>query len=51
LAGATASACTVLGTAGLEKLTVVQVVKEFPGFYGTPRFIAELTGDSNWILY
>jgi hypothetical protein len=51
LAGATTPACTVLETAGLEKLTVVQLVKDFPGFYARWRFIAEYTGDSHWILY
>ena len=27
----------------LEKLTGLQLVKKFPAFYGTPRFITSLT--------
>jgi hypothetical protein len=31
----------------LEKLTVSQVVKEFPAFYGTQRFIIAFTRGHN----
>jgi hypothetical protein len=32
----------------LEKLTVTQLVKKFPAFYGTPKFIAMFTRACHW---
>jgi hypothetical protein len=34
----------------LEKLTVTQLVKKFPAFYGTRRFITVFTRSSHWSL-
>jgi hypothetical protein len=35
----------------LEKLIVTQLVKKFPDFYGTRRFITVFIEASHWILY
>jgi len=34
----------------LQKLTVTQLVKKFPEFYGTRRFITVLTTAHHWSL-
>jgi hypothetical protein len=34
----------------LEKLTVPQLVKKFPAFYGTQRFITVFTTTCHWSL-
>jgi hypothetical protein len=35
----------------LEKPPIVQPLKNFPAFYGTRRFITELTRALYWSLY
>jgi len=34
-----------------EKLTVTQLFKKHPIFYGTPRFISVFTKDRHWSLF
>jgi hypothetical protein len=35
----------------LEKLPIVQILKNFPAFYGTRRFITVFTRALHWSLY
>jgi hypothetical protein len=44
----TNSLLTPWSRAFLEKVTVTQLVKKFPAFYGTRRFITVFTGARHW---